>query len=145
MVCRIVRRLLILVHKWQFPGYDWPPWILIQTLPTNFSWAKSHTFFIMQKSKFTEILNICSNWLLLQSIKETCFQQMLNIHVNVEFCIMQKLWDLAHEKLVKPFFCSRQRIKNSKKGFKKRASLQNLGPSYFVRALAGHRVWINMI
>ena len=44
--------------------------------------------------------NICWNWLLLQNIKGTCFQQMLNISVNFDACFMKKLWDLAHEKLV---------------------------------------------
>ena len=94
-----------ILHKWQFLEYGWPSWILIQTqcpaiIFSNISWAKSHNFFIMQKSKFTERHNICLNWLLLQSIKRTCYLQMLSINVNVEFCIMTKLWDLAHEKLV---------------------------------------------
>ena len=34
-----------------------------------------------------------------------------------------------------PFFCSRQLIKNVKKGLKSGASQQKFGPSYFVRAL----------
>ena len=60
----------------------------------------SRLWLTTQKPKFIEIHNICSNWLLLQSIKGTCFQQMLNISVNFDFCFMKKLWDLAHEKLV---------------------------------------------
>ena len=63
--------LLISVHKWQFTWYGWHPWHPLAQCPlivlTN--WAKSHNFFIMQKSKFTEMYNICSNWPLLQSIK----------------------------------------------------------------------------
>ena len=61
VACIIVRRLLISLHKWQFPGMaGWHPRILVPTwCPpstfTNFSWAKSHNFFVMQKSKFTEI------------------------------------------------------------------------------------------
>ena len=69
--------------------YGWHPWILVPTwcppsIFTNFSLAKSHNynFFIRQKSK------------------GTCFQQMLNISVNFDFCIMKKLWDLVNEKLV---------------------------------------------
>ena len=95
-MCKIVRRFLILVHKCQFPGYGWHPWILIPPIIfTNFSWAKSHNFFIVQKSKFTEIYNICTNWLLLQSIKGTCFQQKLNILVNFDFRIMKKIWKIG--------------------------------------------------
>ena len=30
----------------------------------NFSWAKSHNFFKMEKSKFTLLFNICWNWLI---------------------------------------------------------------------------------
>ena len=32
--------------------------------------------------------------------KRDMFQQMLNISVNFDFCLMKKLRDLAHEKLV---------------------------------------------
>ena len=93
-MCIIVPRLLISVHKWQIPRNGWQPWLLTQTpcppiIFTNFSWTKFHNFFIMQNSKFTEKFNICSNWLLLQSIQGTCLQQMLNISVNFEFCIMR--------------------------------------------------------
>ena len=30
----------------------------------NFSWVKFHNFFIMEKSKFTLLFNICWNWLI---------------------------------------------------------------------------------
>ena len=65
VACIIVRRLLISVHKWQFPGmadtheYWSQHYAHLVVLPpsifTNFSWANSHNSFIMQKSKFTEI------------------------------------------------------------------------------------------
>ena len=104
VVCRMVQ---ISVHKLQYAGYGWHPWILNPTRPgthllysTNSHGLNFIIFFIIQKSKFTERYNICSNWLLLQSIKGTCFQQMLNISVNFDFCFMKKLWDLAHEKLL---------------------------------------------
>ena len=97
------RMVQISVHKLQFTGYGWHPWILIPTRPgahllysTDSHGLNFTIFFIIQKSKFTERYNICSNWLLLQSIKGTCFPQMLNIFVNFDFCIMKKLWDLAH-------------------------------------------------
>jgi hypothetical protein len=65
VACIIVRHLLISVHKWQFPGMADTYEYCSQhdahqnSIFTNFSWAKSHNFFIMQKSKFTEIFNIC--------------------------------------------------------------------------------------
>ena len=66
VACIIVRRFLISVHKWQFSDMTATGhlWILVPTwcppcIFTNFSWAKSHNFFIKQKSKFTEIFNIC--------------------------------------------------------------------------------------
>ena len=77
---------MVIYRVWPTPMNIYP-----NTVPTyyfhQFSWAKSHNFLIMQKSKFTEIHNICSNWLLLQSINRTCFQQMLTIFVNFYFCL----------------------------------------------------------
>ena len=67
---------------------------------TNFSWAKSHNFFIKQKSKFTEIFNICWKHVPFILCRSSQFDQMFYISVNFDFCIMKKLWDLAHEKLV---------------------------------------------
>ena len=59
VACIIVRRLLISVHKWQFPGMA----------DTHKYWSQHdaylvylpifHNFFIMEKPKFTEIFNIC--------------------------------------------------------------------------------------
>ena len=85
--------------------YGWHPWILVPTwcppsIFTNFSWAKSHNFFIMEKPKFTEIFNICWKHVPLILCRSSQFDQMFYISVNFDFCIMKKLWDLAHEKLV---------------------------------------------
>ena len=85
--------------------YGWHPWILVPTwcppcIFTNFSWAKSHNFFIKQKSKFTEIFNICWKHVPFILCRSSQFDQMFYISVNFDFCIMKKLWDLAHEKLV---------------------------------------------
>ena len=96
VVCRIVRRLLISVHKWQFPG--WPPWILIPTLcpPSifiNFSLAKSHNFFIMQKSKFTEIFNIC--W------KHVPFILCRGSHFSTNVVYFCEFWFLHYEKIMR--------------------------------------------
>ena len=100
-VCKIVRRFLILVHKCQFPGYGWHPWILIPPIIfTNFSWAKYSNFFIMQNSKFTEIFKISWKHVPFILCRSSQFVQMLYISVNFDFCTMKKLWDLAHEKLV---------------------------------------------
>ena len=66
----------------------------------NFSWAKSHNFFIKQKSKFTEIFNICWKHVPFILCRSSQFDQMFYIFVNFDFCIMKRLWDLAHEKLV---------------------------------------------
>ena len=85
------RMVQISVHKLQFTGYGWHPWILIPTRPgahllysTNSHGLNFTIFFIIQKLKFTERYNICSNWLLLQSIKGKCFQQMLDNYVHFE-------------------------------------------------------------
>ena len=85
--------------------YGWHPWILVPTwcppcIFTNFSWAKSHNFFIKQKSKFTEIFNICWKHVPFILCRSSQFDQMFYISVNFDFCIMKKLWDLAHKKLV---------------------------------------------
>ena len=85
--------------------YGCHPWILVPTwcppcIFTNFSWAKSHNFFIKQKSKFTEIFNICWKHVPFILCRSSQFDQMFYISVNFDFCIMKKLWDLAHEKLV---------------------------------------------
>ena len=85
--------------------YGWRPWILVPTwyppsIFTNFSWAKSHTFFIMEKPKFTEIFNICWKHVPFILCRSSQFDQMSYISVNFDFCITKKLWDLAHEKLV---------------------------------------------
>ena len=88
-----------------FFRYGYHPWILIPTwcppcIFTNFWWAKSHKFFIKQKSKFTEIINICWKYVPFILCRSSQFDQMFYISVNFYFCIMKKLWDLAHEKLV---------------------------------------------
>ena len=62
--------------------------------------AKSHNFFIKQKSKFTEIFNICWKHVPFILCRSSQFDQMFYISVNFDFCIMKKLWDLAHQKLV---------------------------------------------
>ena len=85
--------------------YGCQPWILVPTwcppcIFTNFSWAKYHNFFIKQKSKFTEIFNICWKHVPFILCRSSQFDQMFYISVNFDFCIMKKLWDLAHEKLV---------------------------------------------
>ena len=54
----------------------------------------------MPKSKFTKIFNICCKHVPLILCRSSQFEQMLYISVNFDFCIMKKLWDLAHEKLV---------------------------------------------
>ena len=54
----------------------------------------------MQKSKFTEIFNICWKHVPFILCRSSQFDQMFYISVNFDFCIMKKLWDLAHEKLV---------------------------------------------
>ena len=80
--------------------YSWHSWILIPTqcppiIFTNFSWAKSHNFFIMQKSKLTDIFNIYWKHVPLILCRSSQFEPMI-----FDFCIMKTLWDLAHEKLV---------------------------------------------
>jgi len=105
VVCRIVRRLPISVHKWQPPGHGWHTWILVQTwcppsIFTNFSLSKSHNFFIMRKSKFTEIFNICWKHVPFILCRSSQFDQMFYISVNFDPCTMKKLRDPAHEKLV---------------------------------------------
>ena len=98
MACIIVRRMLISVHKWKFPGMAdaWHSWILVPTwcppsIFTNFSLAKSHNFFIMEKPKFTEIFNICWKHVPFVLCRSSQFDQMFYINsVNFDFCIMKK-------------------------------------------------------
>ena len=56
---------------------------------TNFLLTKSHNFFIMQNS----------NWLVLQCIKGTSFQQLLNIYVNFELCKDYEIYLLSMSQL----------------------------------------------
>ena len=81
------------LHKWHFTGYG-PPIIF-----TKFSWAKFYNFFVCN-SKIKIHRKIQHLFKLATSIKYKSFHQMLNIFVNLDFCIMKKLWDLAHEQLV---------------------------------------------
>ena len=140
-VCRIVRRWLILVHKWQFTGYGWHPIILIPTqcppiIFTNFSWAKSHNFFILQKSKFTEIYNICSNWLLLQSIKGTCFEQIMNIFVNFDFCNYEKIMRLSPWKIGE--YSSIRTWRNACWRRRRKKAHDKTAPEFAVKNIAGN-------
>ena len=48
-----IRVYVVDIHEYSFK-MPYLPIILI-----NFSWAKSHNFFIMEKSKFTLLFNIC--------------------------------------------------------------------------------------
>ena len=54
----------------------------------------------MKKPKFTEIFNIFWKHVPFILCRSSQFYQMFYISVNFDFCIMKKLWDLAHEKLV---------------------------------------------
>ena len=75
-------------------GYQKSFWnYLTFSIFTNFSWAKSHNFFIMQKSKFTKIFNICWKRIPFMLCRISQFEQMLYISVNFDFCIMKKMWD----------------------------------------------------
>ena len=57
----------------------------------NFSWANSHNFFIMEKSKFTLLFNICWNWLIYSRGWCPKFAPGLNIKIG----IVQKVYEWA--------------------------------------------------
>ena len=65
--------------------YGCHPWILVPTwcppcIFTNFSWAKSHKFFIKQKPKFTEIFNICWKHVPVILCRSSQFDQMFYMY-----------------------------------------------------------------
>ena len=105
MACIIVRHLLISVHKWQSSSmvatheYWFQHDANLVYLPI-FHGVNLILFSIKQKSKFTEIFNICWKHVPFILCRSSQFDQMFHISVNFDFCIMKKLWDLAHEKFV---------------------------------------------